>query len=88
MLKQCAQQQAFIIMVTGGPANYEGRNMKSAHCKLNINKEEFDITWNHLKASLEHFQVEQSMISEVKDIFYSVEGEIVKETQKAILNNV
>jgi hemoglobin len=55
MLKQCAQQQAFITMVTGGPANYEGRNMKSAHCKLNINKEEFDITWNHLKASLEHF---------------------------------
>jgi len=41
---RCRQKQ-FITLVTGGPSNYEGTDMKTSHCKLNISKEDFKITW-------------------------------------------
>ncbi len=49
LLKLRCRQKQFITMVTGGPHNYEGTDMKTAHCKLNISKSEFDITWSHLE---------------------------------------
>ena len=55
--------------------------MKTAHCKLNISKGDFDITWEHLEESLVHFKVEKSLILELKSVFYSVEGDIVKTDQ-------
>jgi hypothetical protein len=55
--------------------------MKTAHCKLNISKGDFDITWQHLEEALLHFKVEKSNISELKTVFYSVEGDIVKKNQ-------
>lgn len=36
MSKQRASQKAFITMVTGGPNNYHGADMKKAHAKMNI----------------------------------------------------
>lgn len=74
---RCRQKQ-FITLVTGGPSNYEGTDMKTAHCKLNISKEDFDITWEHLEEALKYFSVQINLISQLKKIFYSVEGEIVK----------
>ena len=53
---RCRQKQ-FITLVTGGPSNYEGSDMKTAHCKLNISKEDFKITWEHLQESLNYFNV-------------------------------
>lgn len=36
MERQRCRQKQFITLVTGGPHNYEGSDMKSAHCKLMI----------------------------------------------------
>jgi len=36
MSKQRCRQKQFITLVTGGPHNYEGTDMKTAHCKMNI----------------------------------------------------
>jgi hemoglobin len=33
MTKQIQRQKQFITLVTGGPNNYEGTDMKAAHCK-------------------------------------------------------
>jgi hemoglobin len=52
MEKQRLRQKQFITLVTGGPNVYEGKDMKEAHAKLNIKKEEFDITWLHLATAL------------------------------------
>jgi hemoglobin len=68
-----SSQKEFITMVTGGPSNYAGKDMKKAHCKLNISKKDFALTWDHLAQSLEFFKVDKGLISEVKEIFYSVE---------------
>lgn len=57
MAKQACRQKQFITLVTGGPHNYEGENMKTAHCKLKITKEHFDITWDHLEQALIFYKV-------------------------------
>lgn len=44
-------------MVTGGPANYLGSDMKTAHCKLAISHKDFDATWENLESALKHFEV-------------------------------
>lgn len=36
MSKQRQTQIEFISMVTGGPANYKGKDMKAAHCPYKI----------------------------------------------------
>ena len=45
MNKQRKRQTDFITLVTGGPNNYEGVDMKKAHEKMAIGKLEFDATW-------------------------------------------
>jgi hypothetical protein len=67
-------------MVTGGPINYQGKDMKKAHCHYKIGRLEFNVTWHHLENALGHFAVNAELINEVKDIFYSVEGDIVNQT--------
>jgi hypothetical protein len=52
--------------------------MKTAHCKMNISMQDFDVTWENLESSLKHFSVESVLIDELKAIFYSVQDEIVK----------
>ena len=62
MSKLRCRQKQFITLVTGGPHNYEGTDMFTAHCKYNITKSDFDITWRHLEESLLFFKVERSLI--------------------------
>ena len=78
MSKQRCRMKQFLSLVTGGPNEYEGTDMKIAHCKFNIWKSHFDKTWANLEQALLHFNVAKYLIGEVKDIFYSVEEEIVK----------
>ena len=59
MGKQIARQQQFITLVTGGPNNYEGSDMKAAHAKLKIGKPEFDATWHNLEQALNFYNVPQ-----------------------------
>lgn len=79
MAKQAVRQKQFITMVTGGPCNYEGKDMKAAHEKLPINKAHFDQTWHHLEQALTFYAVPQNLIQEVRNVFYSVETMIVNQ---------
>ena len=45
MEKQSLRQKQFLAMVTGGPHNYEGKDMKKAHQNLKIDSKTFDQTW-------------------------------------------
>lgn len=63
MSKLRCRQKQFITLVTGGPHNYEGTDMHTAHCKLNISRNDFDMTWRHLEAALMHFNVEKTLIN-------------------------
>jgi hemoglobin len=62
MNKQRKRQTDFITMVTGGPNNYEGVDMKKAHEKFKIGKFEFDATWENLTKSLRDHHVDEKLI--------------------------
>jgi hemoglobin len=77
MPKQASRQKQFLSVVTGGPNIYEGSDMKKAHSKFKIGKVEFDTTWHHLNQSLVDLSVPTELVEQVKEIFYSVEGDVV-----------
>lgn len=77
MAKQRQSQKQFITLVTGGPNNYTGTDMKIAHQKFKITKLAFDETWSNLNKSLNDHKVSQDFIDELKQVFYSVEPDVV-----------
>ena len=77
MKKQASRQKQFITLVTGGPNKYEGVDMKTAHAKFKIDQKAFDETWLNLSKALAHFNVPEKEVGELKEVFYSVQGDVV-----------
>jgi hemoglobin len=78
MKKQAARQTQFLVLVTGGPNKYEGADMKKAHKNMKIGQKHFDETWINLQKAMAHFKVPEQEVGEVKEVFYSVQGDIVE----------
>jgi hemoglobin len=55
----------FLCLATGGPCVYNGRDMKTVHTGLDITGEEWDISVDHLKATLSKFKVPERETNEV-----------------------
>ena len=51
MPKQIESQIDFITLVTGGPNNYHGLDMREAHSKFKISKDHFNAAWENLSKS-------------------------------------
>ena len=66
-------------LAAGGPAHYEGREMKSAHAGLHISNSEFDASLGDLKASLDKLQVAIKEQKELLAIVESTRPQIVEE---------
>ena len=49
---QKGRMRAFVSMATGGPNEYRGRNMQTAHCRHAIQDHHFDLVAGHLIAAL------------------------------------
>lgn len=77
MVKQRASQTTFIAMACGGPNNYTGADMKSAHINMKIGNKEFDQTWLNLNKALTCFNVPEKEVAELKAVVYSTQGDIV-----------
>ena len=45
MTKQRQKQKQFITLVCGGPNEYQGKDMKTAHKGMEIGHLEYDATW-------------------------------------------
>jgi hemoglobin len=70
---------AFVVMATGGPSNYQGRDMKSTHQDLEITHAEFDALAADLKATLEKFNVPAAEQDELMAVAGTTRGAIVEE---------
>jgi hemoglobin len=60
MKKQRAKQKAFLTMVFGGPNNYSGDDLRSAHAPLvakGLGDLHFDAVAKHLQATLDQLNV-------------------------------
>ena len=77
---QIAKQRAFLTFVTGGPAEYTGKDMREAHSALRergLNDEHVDVVIEHLGATLASLGAAPDDIQEVADLANSVRGDIL-----------
>jgi hemoglobin len=80
MERQAAKQKAFLTMVFGGPSNYTGRDMKTAHAKLipmGLNDSHVDAVIENLGETLKELGVGDAQIAEVAKIANSVRGAVL-----------
>jgi hemoglobin len=69
----------FLALATGGPAHYDGKEMKSAHAGMRISNPEFDAALGDLKASLDKLQIPNKEQKELLSIIESTRPHIVTE---------
>jgi hemoglobin len=67
----------FIVLATGGPAHYDGKEMTSAHAGMRIGNPEFDAVLGDLKASLDRLQIPNKEQKELLSIVESTRPQIV-----------
>src|SRR6185503_10431122 len=67
----------FLALATGGPAQYSGKEMKSAHDGMRISNPEFDAAIGDLKASLDKLQIPNKEQKELLAIIESTRSQIV-----------
>ena len=76
MKKHIAQ---FLALATGGPAVYEGKEMKQAHEGMRISNPEFDAALGDLKATLDKLSVATPEQKELLAVVESVRPMIVEQ---------
>jgi len=67
----------FLALATGGPARYDGKDVKSTHASMRISNPEFDAVIGDLKASLDKLQVPNKEQKELLAIVESTRPQIV-----------
>jgi len=81
MKKQAAKQKAFLTMAFGGPNQYKGTDMRTAHKRLvhdmGLNDSHFDHILVHLRSTLASLGVAQELIVEVINIAESTRNDVL-----------
>ena len=67
----------FLCAGTGGPQEYTGKDMLTAHTSMNISDEEFVATCDDVLDALSKNNIGQKERDEVLCILYSMKGEVV-----------
>jgi hemoglobin len=67
----------FLSLATGGPARYDGKEIKQTHAHMHIANPEFDAALGDLKASLDKLQVPNKEQKELLSIVESTRPQIV-----------
>ena len=67
----------FLSLATGGPAQYDGKEIKQTHAAMHIANPEFDAALGDLKASLDKLQVPNKEQKELLAIIESTRPQIV-----------
>jgi hemoglobin len=69
----------FLALATGGPANYDGKDIKTLHAGMQITNPEFDAAIGDLKASLDKLRISDREQKELLAIIESTRPQIVTE---------
>ncbi len=83
MQSQRGKQKIFLTYAFGGPVNYSGEDMRSAHKHLNLTELHFQAVAEDLQASLEELQVPSDLINEVMAIAGSTHDDVLNIQKKA-----
>lgn len=77
MVAQAMKQKNFLTMVFGGPSNYGGKDMRSAHAHLGLSEEHFDAVVENLAGTLKELGVSDDDIGEVAGIANTVKDDVL-----------
>lgn len=75
-----AHQVQFISAVTGGPVQYSGQDMRTAHEGMGITHNEFDVIADHLDTALDENSVSDADRAQVLREVEGLRSEIVEES--------
>lgn len=82
MNAQREKQKAFLTMAFGGPNNYSGKDLRSAHAKLvqdGMNEFHFGAVAEHLQETLTELGVASDLIREVMTIAGSTKADVLSQ---------
>jgi hemoglobin len=68
----------FLALATGGPANYDGKDMRGVHSDLHVTNAEFDAAIGDLKATLDKLKIPNKEQKELLAIVESTRPQIVQ----------
>jgi len=77
---QIAKQKSFLTFVTGGPAEYTGKDMREAHAHLlarGLADEHVDVVIEHLGGTLASLGASSEDVAEVAALAESVRGDVL-----------
>lgn len=74
---QRAKQKAFLTFAFGGPNQYSGADMRTAHAKMNLTEGDFDAVMEHLTGTLRELKVAEELINQVEAIALSVKDHVL-----------
>jgi hemoglobin len=81
MAKQAAKQKGFLVMVTGGPNNYTGKDMREGHRHLvrdlGLDDTHFDHIVCHLRSTLAELGVKPELIKTVIGVAESTRNDVL-----------
>ena len=78
MDRQVAKQESFLTMVLGGPNEYTGHDLRSAHAGMtDLDDKHFDGVIEHLAATLREFGVSEPDVAAVGAIAESVRNDVL-----------
>ncbi len=80
MDSQIAKQKSFLTMVTGGPNNYTGKDMREGHSPLvdkGLNDTHVDVVIEHLGSTLQELGAAEADIAEVAALANSVRDDVL-----------
>lgn len=77
MKRQRSHQVAFLAMALGGPSEYSGRSMRSAHAGRGITDEHFGLVAGHLQATLQWAKVGAAEITAIMTAAAGLQADVV-----------
>lgn len=70
-------QVLLVSQVLGGPANYDGRDLREAHAGMDISREHFGLVVSYLAQALSEAGVDQEVISRVGATLAATQDDVV-----------
>ena len=71
----------FVAAATGGPQEYKGADMVTAHKGMNITNEQFDAMVSHLKAAMDKNGIAADAQRDLTQVFNGTRGAIVQQSK-------
>jgi len=69
----------FVAAAAGGPQEYKGKDMVTAHKGMNITNDQFDAMMSHLQAAMDKNQVPPDAQRQLKQVFDGTRGAVVQQ---------